>query len=1466
MDSNVLDLLQRRYFLKDENGNLIENSWEELCARVAENIASAETSLENKERYKDLFYKALVNMDMLASSPVLFNANTPLQQLSSCFVGEQPILTSEGFKLIKDIKVGDLVVTHQGRLRSVLKTSKRYTEETLYTISVDKMYKDTLKVTGDHPILGIKRKDLICKRARNLICTGKLNKRCLSQPKQYKHDCERLGEQLLPYWIKAEDLEVGDYVVVGTIKETKDIDYIRISDFIPCDVYIKDGDFIKVAGRPNYGKEIPDKIQIDEDFMYIVGLYLGDGSVVHKDYNVSSCVGFSINSNRNDVVDKICDCMYRVFNLKPNIHNYPEQNTIQVRYHSLILGLFFEQLLGSFCDKKRIPDWILYLPESKLKSLLEGIMDSDGYHYKNDVYIVMCNRDIIEKLWLILLRLGILANIKELPIPKGGNKTPYLLNYKVSHNSQHIKLDDYVLFRVNDISTDIISDYVYNLEVEEDNTYVANGIVVHNCFIIDIDDNMESIAEAWKEASLIFKSGGGVGFNISSLRPKGALVKSSNGEASGPISFMKVFNTIVEQVKQGGRRKGAIKVDLNVEHPDIIDFIHCKDNTSELNNMNISVSISDAFMEAVKNNKDWPLVFNNKVYKVVKARDLWDEIIKSAWATGEPGLSFRDTMDRANPNPHLGHVWATNPCSEFVNIPYSSCLTGDTKVLTLEGVREIKDLVGTSGFILSENNKFNKYQNVVFKGVRPVYEIILEGNLKIQATKDHKFFTNNGWKPLEEIKKGIKIKTRSGYPLVSIEDYDEEYEMYGWMHGDGWFTENSVGISFNGKDGDFDVKERLLPIFRSVFEANNIKPLKDDLCSFQLQITNKKAIKKCEELGFVKGHADSKRLPISFYTWNIKQQISFIRGLFTADGYIGKGKNRGIILCSTSLVLLEEVQKFLASIGIQSRITTASFKTCKRKDQHKLIINKESSYIFYNVIGFSGTAKRNKFSNEVVSKIYKDKDFLEVIDIRYVGNKSVFDIIEVEQTNSFYANGLLVHNCNLASINLENMVENGELNWEKVEYYTRLTVRFLDDMIDVNKLPLKKIEEVTKLIRPIGLGTMGYANMLYKLGIPYGSQEAENLTKLLYEFIYETALDESQKLAEERGVYPGWKGSVWEQKGIKVRNANLMSIAPNGSISFIAQTTGGIEPEFALVYQRTTNEGVKYFVCNKVFKKVLQENGLYSEELLKEIFEAGGSIQELDLPQQLKDIFVVAHDLDPYKHLKTLAVVQRYVDMACSKTINLPSSATPDVVGAIYMKAWELGIKGVTVYRDGCRPNQVLATGATTKVEQEKGQDNNSRGYIIPAKQKAKGIRTKLSTGCGSLWLSAFADEDGNIIEVFTDIGRGNCISNTQALSRMISLALRGGIKLEDIIEQLQSACTCPSYAVAKATGKGVSPGKSCPSAIAVALKELQKEFKPNIEKETKVVVKTLCPQCGNELVSQSGCWQCNNCGYSKCG
>lgn len=1150
LNDNILDLLKKRYFLKDEKGNLLENTWEDICNRVATNIASAEETEELQKKYKKLYYDKMVNLEFIPSSPTLFNSGTSMQQLSSCFLGEQQILTSNGFKTIDNISKEDLVVTHKGRLCKVLKTSKREVNENIYNISVHKLYNETLKVTSEHPILAIKKEDIQCIRHKNNICNGKNKKVCYKEVKKYKTDCINLNKKFEPKWVQVKDLSVGDYVAITTLKEIKDINKIDLIKYVDINDVIYDNTTLKTIYRPNEGKLINRIINIDEDFMYIVGLYLGDGSVVHRN-NEPKYVNFTINNIKDKYVEeKISKSMKKVFNISPSTHEYENMNTLQVSFHSVVLANIFKNMFGCKFDKKDIPEWVLKLPNNKLQKLLEGIMDSDGFGYSDVIYITMCNKNVIEKLWIILNKLGIYSNIKKLPIPKGGTSNPYTINYKPNNKLlNYIETKDYILYRIDSIDQIQYQGYVYNIEVNEDNTYVANGVIVHNCFIIDIEDNMESIAEAWKECSIVFKSGGGVGFNVSKLRPKGALVSTSNGEASGVVSFMTIFNQIVEIIKQGGRRKGALKIDLNDSHNEILDFIHCKDNIENLNNMNISVSISDEFMNALLNNDDWNLKFNEHIYQTIKAKDLWNEIIESAWKTGEPGISFRNIMDRDNKNPHLGRIVSSNPCQEFTNIPYASC--------------------------------------------------------------------------------------------------------------------------------------------------------------------------------------------------------------------------------------------------------------------------------------------------------------------------------------------------NLGSINLEKVVKNNQIDYALLQENVRIAVRFLDDMITVNKLPLEKIDKVTKDIRPIGLGTIGYANMLFMLNIPYNSEEAYKLTDEVYEFIKHTAIKESMELAFEKGEYSAWKGSEWEKSNIKIRNCNHISIAPNGSIGFIADSTGGIEPEFALVYTRTTNEGAKYFIVNKIFKQKLEELGLYNNDLLKKISENNGSIKNIkEIPDDIKKVFTVSHDITPQEHLKTLSIVQKYVDLSISKTVNLPSDAKVEDVSKVYIEAWENNIKGITVYRDGSRQNQVLSTNDSESSEEEQ---NLFRGQVIPALEESCGRRLRLTTGCGHIWLMIFTDKNNNIIETFVNTGsKGGCTISTQAMSRLASLALRGGISLEDVIDQLESAGSCPAYQYARGKGVKVSSGKSCPSAIAKALTKYQKRIKENnysdqpeykIEKLNienlkeidmvnydELIKNNVCPECMAELQNIGGCKECKNCGFSKCG
>lgn len=478
--------------------------------------------------------------------------------------------------------------------------------------------------------------------------------------------------------------------------------------------------------------------------------------------------------------------------------------------------------------------------------------------------------------------------------------------------------------------------------------------------------------------------------------------------------------------------------------------------------------------------------------------------------------------------------------------------------------------------------------------------------------------------------------------------------------------------------------------------------------------------------------------------------------------------------------------------------------------------------------------------------------------------------------------------CTLASINLDNMYskETKGVAWSKLADTIETGIRFLDDVIDVNEYVLPEFKEKVLSNRKIGLGVTGFANLLIKMGIRYDSQEALVFIDKLFGFIKQIAERCNTELAEEKGCFPNWEYSIFAKKNIKRRNATITTQAPVGSVSTILGTEAyGIEPLFSVGYIRRIVEG-EIFEVNQLFlQKLHQEvnNKKLEKKIIKECIEKGTT--DLDIvPQELRQLFRCANDISPEWHVKVQAQIQKYYENAISKTSNLSEDATEQDVDNIFKLSWKLGNKGCTCYRNNSREGQTIQIGNKKETKQL------DRGHVISAQERAEGERFKLRTGCGTLYLSVFTDNAGNITEVFTDIGQGNCISNTQALSRMVSLALRGGVPFEHIIDQLQSACTCPSYVVARAKGKGVSPGRSCPSAIAKQLAKVQKELKNIDKKTTKRVDKSepteynlsklqqqtelseeyyltqgICPVCQEQLQQAEGCLVCN-CGWSYCG
>ena len=666
------------------------------------------------------------------------------------------------------------------------------------------------------------------------------------------------------------------------------------------------------------------------------------------------------------------------------------------------------------------------------------------------------------------------------------------------------------------------------------------------CFVLPVEDTMEGIFETIKQAALIHKSGGGTGFSFSRLRPCGSAVNSTGGVASGPISFMKVFNMASEAVKQGGSRRGANMGILRVDHPDIMEFIHCKTNNKEITNFNISVGLTEKFMNAVEAGKDYELVdpHGGRVTGTLNAREVFECIVDAAWHNGEPGIIFLDRLNRDNVVPKAGEIESTNPCGEQPLLPYESC--------------------------------------------------------------------------------------------------------------------------------------------------------------------------------------------------------------------------------------------------------------------------------------------------------------------------------------------------NLGSINLTKMLreENGvySFDWDKLKATAKKAVHFLDNVIDANKYPLKEIDFMTKQTRKVGLGVMGWADALLRLKIPYNSEQAVRLAETVMRAVTEAGREESRELAKARGTFPLFQESTLDQE-LPQRNATVTTIAPTGTLSLLASCSSGVEPIFGYVYIRNIMDGTEMIEVNPILREVLEERGLYSDELMKKIAKQGSLEGIEEIPEEIRRVFVSAHEVSPEFHIRMQAAFQRHTDNAVSKTVNFCNSATREEVAEVYKLAFRLGCKGVTIYRDGSRSEQVLNIGKVKKDGQEESPAEGGQAVIKPRPRPdmTTGITERVKIGCGNLYITVNYDDKG-ICEIFTNTGKaGGCPSQSEATARLASIALRSGIDVRSIIDQLKGI-RCPS--TIRQSGMKCT---SCPDAIAKAIErvyqqqvrlghwaepELSAAEGPAASQAETVVPGRMrfCPECGAKLEHEGGCVICRNCGYSKCG
>ncbi|MBI4247001.1 MAG: ribonucleoside reductase class II [Candidatus Rokubacteria bacterium] len=1036
----------------------------------------------------------------------------------------------------------------------------------------------------------------------------------------------------------------------------------------------------------------------------------------------------------------------------------------------------------------------------------------------------------------------------------------------------------------------------------------GNGLQYSACYVLPVGDSMEEIFDSVKAAAIIHKSGGGTGFAFSRLRPKDDIVSSTGGRASGPVSFLRVFNSATEAVKQGGTRRGANMGILRVDHPDILEFIECKLDGG-ITNFNISVAATSAFMEALEKGEDYDLVNPHTARSTgrLSAREVFSRIVAAAWRTGDPGMVFIDRINAspANPTPEIGQIEATNPC-----------VTGDALVSTARGLVRA-DALARSGAAVDvlldsrfDAGEWGPASTVFETGDQPVYRLVTREGYELKLTGDHRVMTVRGWRRADELRPGdlVHIVNRKGG--FGTEGSLDEGRLLGWLVGDGHIRpDKGVILRFYG-----DEKRELAPAFAGYMNA--IVGPSDRYRISAVEVTGRdqatvSSVRFAQHIHSRYGLTQENKLsgvPMAVLTSSEPLQRGFLQALFTADGHVGGSRRRGLSvrLTSVSLPLLKDVQRMLLNFGIASRIYanrhparrvqlpdghggTAEY-TCQ--PDHDLAIARENVVGFLDEIGFLMRAKQDRLvhTTSYLRRPYREPFLARFLMLEPAGTETVFDLKE-PLTHSFVSNGIIVHNCgeqpllpneacNLGSLNVSKFARRGEdgelaIDWDEMERVVRLGVRFLDDVIEMNPYPLPEIDATVKANRRIGLGIMGWADLLFILGIPYDSTEATELAERLMSFVKEQSHDQSAKLAEERGPFPNWSHSIY--KDIRpMRNSTVTTIAPTGTISMIAGCSSGVEPIFALAFEhrvkQSDGERVLTFV-NETFDTLAREQGFYSEALMQEVAKQGSLHGIPGVPEHAKRVFKTSHEIAFEWHVRHQAAFQRYPDNGVSTTITLPNHAPEADVASAYRLAWELGCLGITVFRDGCKGEQVLNVGVGGKKDKAAAPALGP-AVIKPRPRSLKGSTYRTETPIGTAYITVNDTLEDEAFEVFVQVGKGgsDTMAVAEALGRLISLVLRlpspltAQRRLEEVFSQLSR------FGGGQPTGFGLAKILSLPDAVARTLAEHIGQVKPVPEirlvssENGKKTIGDLCKECGQAtFVYEEGCKKCLSCGFNEC-
>ncbi len=995
---------------------------------------------------------------------------------------------------------------------------------------------------------------------------------------------------------------------------------------------------------------------------------------------------------------------------------------------------------------------------------------------------------------------------------------------------------------------------LYNLEIMPNSPTLKNAGTINPmlaaCFVLIPMDSRESIFDTLKYAAMVQSRGGGTGFNFSTLRPSNSKILGVGGKTQGPISFMKIYDVAIgETIRQAGLREGAMMATFDYRHPDILKFITCKQTEQDLTHFNVSVLLTSGFFEAYKNNdyidlwfpdyenydkydEEWDGDFDGwaeadkpiKIYQKIRASVIFDKIVENAWMNGEPGIIFKDQMNKT-PHPKGTTIISTNPC-----------IYKDTIMFNNNNLCKI-----------SNNNDISTW-NSWKTGNKKCINLKTNAGHTITVTPDHRIMLEDG--SFIEAEKTLNQKIKWGIGNWKTNIIIEEAIVEGFIFGDGFNSGKNKGVSVKlNKNKEKDIYNLLTSFGFNEENCGNLYINKDNL-NFNSDFLNNRVYDRYLD--------DNKMFSDKSYL------RSFLIGLYEANGSVNT--NSQISLKTTSKKLVEQVQLILSAFGIKSWINVNKPTIIEwpngiyeSRTSYNLQIAPRNAYLFKEKIGFYSDYKNNKIKK--LDKEYKTS--LIVTDIEYLEEElEVWDFSIPDHHNM--ANGFVVHNCgeqglidtgvcNLVSVNLVKMFDGqtNDINLDKFKNTLVTALRFGDNSIDASDYGLDRINETARTYRNVGVGIMGWADLLIKMKINYDSEEALTLIDKIGQVFEETLNKTSIALGIEKG----------NAKDCNRRNIAVSSIQPTGTTSMIAGCSSAVEPNFDFVIVRKDESG-EHIVNNQIAMEYMEANKT----------------------KKLPDYFVRANDIDWKWHINHLKTWQKYIENSISKTINLPNEATKDDIKNSIMEAYNSNIiKAFTVYRDGSRELQVL-----NKLEDKKEITEDKYKLVEHVSEKRPdryyGFTEKIPLANGNLYLTInkeLGEEDywnvrdiiqnrGKIVEVFVSYGKsGSDISGyLQAIARLISLNLRkgnGSITIDDVLDSIEGISFSPSWYKTRLIQSPVDAiVKSINRERELREKAISKETKQEqIKKEIVKQKGEYCSICGQEYRYPKGCRSCG-CG-SKC-